>query len=166
MAAFLLLPAVYAAPNFSVSASPTSLTISAGNADSSTITLGSNGFSGTVLLSSVVTGNNPTITTSLNPTSISLSPGGSGQSTLTVTTSPFTPLGSYTVTVTASSGSTSHQVTVGVTVVSGTVGGFAVGTQSTGFTPLGLGLIAFGAVASVCIGFSGVKSFSAKRNRV
>lgn len=165
MAAFLLLPAVYAAQDFSISALPTSLTISAGNTGTSTITLRSNGFSGTVTLSSAVTGNNPTITTSLNPTSISLSPGGSGQSILTVTTTPFTPLGGYTVTVTGSSGSTSHQATVGVTVVSGTVGGFAVRTQSTGFTPLDLGLIAFGAVASLCIGFGGVKSFSAKRHR-
>lgn len=165
MVAFLLLPVVYATPNFSISASPTSLTISAGNSASSTITLGSNGFSGTVLLSSSVTGNNPTITTSLNPTSVSLSPGGSGQSILTVTTTPFTPLATYTVTVTGSSGSTSNSVTIGVSVVSGQVGGSAVRYQSAGLTPFGLGLVALGAMVSVCV-YTGVKGFSAKRNRI
>ncbi|HZY46984.1 MAG TPA: hypothetical protein VFE96_04230, partial [Candidatus Bathyarchaeia archaeon] len=65
--AFLLLPTVYASGDFTIVASPTILTIAAGNFGSSTITVtGSNGFSGTVLLSSSVSPNNPTITTSLN----------------------------------------------------------------------------------------------------
>ena len=166
MAAFLLLPAVYAAPSFSISASPTSLIISAGNSGSSIITLGSNGFSGTIQLSSAVNPNNPTVTTTLNPASVSLSPGGSAQSTLTVTTTPFTPLGTYTVTVTGTSGSTSNTTPVTVTVISGTVGGVAVQYQSAGSASIGLGLVAFGAVVSICACFSGIKSLSAKRNRI
>src|SRR5260370_26978873 len=121
IAAFLLLPVVYAAPDFSINASPTSFFVSAGNSGSSTITLGSTGFSGTVQLSGSVSPNDPTVTTTLNPTSLSLSPGGSGQSTLTVTTTPFTPLRTYTVTVTGTSGSTSHQTQVLVTITSSTV---------------------------------------------
>ena len=166
MAAFLLLPAVYAAPIFSMSASPTSLIISAGNYGSSTITIVRNGFSGTVQLSAAVNPNNPTVTTTLNPTSVSLSQSTSAQSTLTVTTTPFTPLGTYTVTVTGTGGSTSNTATITVTVTSGTVGGVALQYQSAGSASIGLGLVAFGAAVSICACFRGFKGLSAKRNRI
>jgi|SRR5467141_2974495 len=166
MAAFLLLPAVYAAPSFSISASPTSLIISAGNSGSSTINLGSNGFSGTVQLSSAVNPNDPTITTTLNPTSVSLSPGGSAQSKLTVTTTPFTPLGTYTVTVTGTGGSASNTTPVTITVTSGTVGGVAVQYQGAKSASIELGLVAFGAVVSICACLSGIKGLSTKRTRI
>src|SRR6267143_152367 len=127
MAAFLLLPAVYAAPSFSISASPTSLIISAGNSGSSAINLGSN------------------------------------QSKLTVTTTPFTPLGTYTVTVTGTGGSASNTTPVTITVTSGTVGGVAVQYQGAKSASIELGLVAFGAVVSICACLSGIKGLSTKR---
>jgi hypothetical protein len=166
VAAILLLPAVYASPDFSISASPTSFFVSAGNSGSSTITLGSTGFSGNVLLSSSVSPNDPTVTATLSPTSVSLSPGGSAQSLLTVTTTPFTPLTTYTVIVTGASGSISHTTRVLVTVTSGTVGGLAIPSQSTGSASIGLGLVVSGAAISIAVCLRGVKGLSTKRNRL
>jgi subtilase family serine protease len=97
-------------PDFSISASPASLTIRSGRSGTSTITVTAlNGFTGTVTLSaSAPTG----LTASLNPASISTS----GKSTLTITVASNTRTGTYTVTVTAISGTLSHTTNVGVTV--------------------------------------------------
>ena len=94
-------------PDFSVTASPTGLTINAGTWGTSTITItGSNGFSGTVnLATSVPTGRGTAV---LSSQSIALSPTRvSATSTLNVTNS----LGAFNVTVTATSG-TSHSTQV------------------------------------------------------
>ncbi len=100
--------------DFSVSSSPSSLTIQTGSSGNSTINLASlNSFSGTVSLSPSVSPSG--LTASLSPTSVTLTSGGSGSSTLTVFSST---LGSYTVTVTGISGALSHTTTVTVNVVS------------------------------------------------
>jgi len=97
-------------PDFSMSASPTSLTIRRGSSGTSKITVTYlNGFTGTVALSATA----PTgLTATLSPTSVSAS----GTSTLTIKVGSSTASGTYTVTVTGISGTLSHKVTVKVTV--------------------------------------------------
>jgi len=103
-------------PDFTLSANPTSLSINAGSASTSTITLTSvNNFAGTVSVSS--TGSPAGLGLSLNPSSLSLSSGGTGTTTLTISTQSSTPAGSYTVTVTGSSGTLSHSTSIQVSVV-------------------------------------------------
>ncbi len=111
----ILSQTIVSQPDFSIAASPNTLTVQAGSAGTSAITLTSiAGFGGTVSLSKSVSPTGPTA--SLSPTSVTLSSGGSSTSTLTVSTTTSTPAGSYTVTVTGTSGSASHSATVSVTV--------------------------------------------------
>ncbi len=93
-------------PDFSMAASPTSLTVQAGSSGSSTIQLSSiNGFSGTVLLTSTVSPSSG-LTCTLIPTTIILS--ASSTSLLSCNGS----VGTYAVTVRSTSGSLSHSATV------------------------------------------------------
>jgi len=104
-------------PDFSISASPSALTIKAGASGSSTIKVTSlNGFSGTVSLAaaSVPTGLGATLT----PTSVVFTSGGSLTSTLKVTVPLGTKAGTYTITVTGKSGLLSHTATVTIKVTS------------------------------------------------
>jgi len=90
--------------NFSLSASPTAVTVSAGSPGTSTITVAPvTGFTGTVTLTSDTPG------CSLSPISVP----GSGTSTLSCT---LTTASNYLVTVTGTSGSESHAVSVTYTV--------------------------------------------------
>ncbi|MBU6409051.1 MAG: heparin lyase I family protein, partial [Verrucomicrobia bacterium] len=99
------------APDFSITATPSSQTVTAGNGTSYTTTIGSlNGFSGTVSLS--VGGLPSNASASFNPASVT----GSGNSTLTVNTTTSTPSGTYTLTITGTSGSLTHSTTVSLTV--------------------------------------------------
>src|SRR5207302_10264344 len=107
---------ITATPDFSVSANPTSLTISQGSSGTSNITLTSlNGFSGTVTLSASVSPSGPFA--NLNPGSVTLVSNGAGSSTLNVTSVSAAP-GTYKVNVTATSGSLSHSFLITVTITS------------------------------------------------
>jgi hypothetical protein len=118
-------------PDFSMSASPTSLTIIQGSSGISTISLNSvNGFSGPITLSSVVPPAGPS--TSLNPASLTLSPGGSGSSTLNVTTGGAAP-GTYSVNITATTGSIAHSTSVTVTITSNAPSSYALIVSYEGF---------------------------------
>src|SRR5262249_61555440 len=98
-------------PDFTLSATPSSQTVTEGNGTSYTVNVGAlNGFSGNVALS--VSGAPTAATATLNPTSVS----GSGSSTLTITTSSSTPVGAYTLTITGTSGGLTHTTTVTLTV--------------------------------------------------
>ena len=100
-------------PDFSLSASPSTSTVTQGGGTTYTATVtGGSGFSGTVSLS--VSGLPAGASASFNPASISTS----GSSTLSVSTASNTPTGSYPLTVTASSGTLVHSVVVTL-VVSG-----------------------------------------------
>jgi hypothetical protein len=100
-----------AGPNFSITASPASQTVTAGAGTSYTATVAaSGGFTGVVNFS--VSGLPSGASASFNPTSVS----GSGSSTLSVTTSTSTPAGTYTLTVTGTSGSLVHSTTVRLVV--------------------------------------------------
>src|SRR6266571_1756786 len=104
----------YTVQDFTISASPTSIAVSAGTAATSTVTVtSSNGFTGVVNLAT-------------NSTSCTVSPTivtGSGSSTLSCT---FLSAGLVHVTVTGTSGSLSHSATVTYTVQD-----FTVATSST-----------------------------------
>lgn len=95
-------------PDFTITSSPTSLTVNSGSSGSSTLTItGFNGFSGTVSLAATVPAGRGM--TTLGPPNVTLS------STATSATSMLTissALGIFNVTVTATSGSTSHSIDV------------------------------------------------------
>ncbi|OLB72205.1 hypothetical protein AUI06_01900 [archaeon 13_2_20CM_2_52_21] len=104
---------VSAAPNFTITAAPTSQTIRRSSSAIYTIIItGTNGFNGTVHLAtttSPIVRNGPTI-------SLPSTVGPYSNSTLTVSTLHSTPVGTYTITVTATSGSITHAVTITVVV--------------------------------------------------
>ena len=117
--------------NFSISASPTSLSIAQGGNGTSTIsTAVTSGSAGTVNLTTSVSPSGPTA--SVSPTSVTAG----GSSTLTVNVGSSVAAGTYTVTVTGTEGSATHSATVTVNVTSSgggggiTNGGFETGTFS------------------------------------
>ncbi|MGZ4876338.1 MAG: hypothetical protein ACXV5R_14300, partial [Candidatus Angelobacter sp.] len=96
---------------FSLSASPTSQTITAGASATYTISVQAvNGFTGTVSLSSSSASSN--IIASFNTTTIT---GGSGSAVLTVSTTSATPSGNASITVTATDTNSSVSQNVSVT---------------------------------------------------
>ena len=104
-------------PDFTIVSSPTSMVINLGSSGSFNLNLASlNGFSGTINLSATITpggGNSPTL--ALNPNRLTLVAGGTGSAVLTVTTNGATFVGNYVIVVLAT-GTTSHSVTITLTV--------------------------------------------------
>jgi hypothetical protein len=101
-------------PNFSLTVTPSTQTVAAGSATTSTASIVAlNGFGGVVTLSA--SGLPAGATPSFVPATVT----GAGSSTLTVTTSATTPLGTYPVTITGKSGSLTQtaNVTLAVTNV-------------------------------------------------
>jgi len=131
--------------SFTLSSSPTSITVSAsaGSSGTSAITVTpTNSFTGTVALSCAVTSapsgvssaNYPTC--SLSPTSLTFSSATAQSSTLTATNSSSPTAGAYVVTVTGTSGSVAATTTVCVEVGTGSCtsassGNFYVLNQTT-----------------------------------
>jgi endoglucanase len=109
---------VTGAPDFSLSASPATLSLAQGATANSTITVSSvNHFSGTVALAA--SGLPAGVTASFSPASTT------STSTLTLTASSTATLGAATITVTGTSGTLSHTATIALTVtkpVTGTGG--------------------------------------------
>ena len=104
-----------AMPDFSVSASPASLSLIQGTSGNSTTSTSiSGGFNSAVSLSA--TGLPSGVTASFSPTSI-VAPG-SGSSTLTLSASASATAGNATITVTGSGGGKTHTATIGLTVSS------------------------------------------------
>src|SRR5579859_1491156 len=103
---------VNAPSDFSISAAPSSQTVTAGGSTSYTTSVSAiNGFTGTVSLS--VSGAPTGVTCGFNPTSIS---GGSGSATLTCATVITASTGTVTLTITGTSGGLTHSTTVSLTV--------------------------------------------------
>ncbi len=97
------------AADFSLSASPGSVTVAQGSSGSSTISVTpQNGFSGNVALSAA--GLPSGVTATFSPSSTS------GTSTLTVNASSAAATGAVTISITGSSGSLSHSTTLSLTV--------------------------------------------------
>jgi len=100
-----------ASPDYSISATPASVTVTAGGSASYTASVTpTGGFTGAVTLS--VSGLPAGATAAFNPGSVTTS----GNSTLTVTTSSSTPAGNYSLTITGTSGSLVHSTTVTLVV--------------------------------------------------
>ncbi|HEY6303694.1 MAG TPA: S53 family peptidase [Terriglobales bacterium] len=101
--------------NFTISASPTSLTIERGSSGKSTITITSqNSFSSATTLSATGLPSGVTAKFSKNP--VTPAANGRATSTLTLTASGKATIGTATVTVTGTSGSLSHGTTITLTV--------------------------------------------------
>jgi PKD domain/Domain of unknown function (DUF1929) len=100
------------APDFDMSATPSSQIVVQTTSTSYSVTVSSlNGFSGTVSLS--VSGLPSDATASFSNPLVT----GSGSSTLTVTPAMTTPPGTYTLTITGASGGLSHSVNVTLMVI-------------------------------------------------
>jgi kumamolisin len=98
-------------PNFTISASPTSVSVVQGSNGTSTITSTIvNGFDAAVALSA--TGQPAGVTVGFSPTSIT----GSGTSTMTMKVASTTATGTYTITVSGVGGSITQTTTVTLTV--------------------------------------------------
>jgi hypothetical protein len=100
-----------ATPNFSLSASPASLTVTQGASGSSTITVtDSGGFTGAVTLSNSALPSGVTATFGTNPTT--------STSVLTFTATSTATTGTSTITITGTSGTLTHTTTISLTVSS------------------------------------------------
>jgi uncharacterized membrane protein len=100
-----------AAPDFTISVSPTSLTVARNSSGNYTVTItGQNGFAGTVNLS--VTGLGARVSATFTPTSVT----GSGTSTLRVTVNRRATTGNRTLTITGTSGSLTHSTNATLTI--------------------------------------------------
>jgi len=112
-------------PNYTLSASPTSLTIVQGSNGTSTISITpSNGFAGSVTFSASGLPSGVTALFNPNPATVS--------TLLTLTASSTAATGTATVTITGTSGSLSHTTTVTLTVSSTPVAATPVISPATG----------------------------------
>jgi hypothetical protein len=100
---------VVSGPNFSLSASPSSLTVTQGSSGSSTITVTpSGGFTGSVSLSTSDLPSGVSASFGTNPTT--------GSSVVTFTASSTATTGTSSVTITGTSGTLSHTTSISLTV--------------------------------------------------
>jgi hypothetical protein len=121
-----------ATSDFSISASPTAVSIAQGAAGSSSITTSISGtFNSAISLSA--TGAPSGTTVSFSPASIAAP--GNGSSTMTITVGSSTATGNYTITVTGTGG-VSHSTNVSLTVTASGGGGsiFSDGFESSGWS--------------------------------
>jgi len=103
-----------AAPGFSLSASPTSLSVADGSSGSVTVSSSvTGGFSSAVALTA--TGQPTGVTVVFNPTSIT----GAGTSNMAITVASTATAGTYPVTITGTSGGTTETTLASLTVTSG-----------------------------------------------
>jgi len=116
-------------PNFSLSASPTSVSVARGSNGTSTITSTIvNGFDSAITLTA--SGQPTGVTAGFSPTSIT----GPGSSTLTLTVSSSAATGTYTITVTGTSGTLIQMTTVTLTVTSPVSANFTLSASPTAIT--------------------------------
>ncbi|HLX06677.1 MAG TPA: hypothetical protein VKY89_02320, partial [Thermoanaerobaculia bacterium] len=100
-------------PDFTIAASPTSISIAQGSAGNVTITTTvSGGFNSAVALSA--SGQPTGVTVAFNPTSIAAP--GAGTSTMTITVAATAATGTSTIVVTGTGGGKTHTANVGLTV--------------------------------------------------
>jgi kumamolisin len=123
-----------ATPNFTIAASPTSVTVTQGASGTSTITITSTGgFNSATTLSATGLPTGVTAAFSTNP--VTPAANGSATSTLTLTASSSATVGAATVTITGTSGSTTHSTTIALTVNASTgTANFTLSLSPSAFT--------------------------------
>jgi kumamolisin len=123
-----------ATPNFTISASPASLTVTQGSSGASTITITSTGgFSSATTLSASGLPSGVTAAFSTNP--VTPAANGTVTSTLTLTASATATTGAATVTITGISGSLTHSATIALTVnASSATKNFTLSLSPSSFT--------------------------------
>src|SRR5216683_2375881 len=130
-------------PDFTVSASPSSLTITQGSNGTSTITITSlNGFNAATTLS--VSGLPSGVTAAFSTNPVTPPANGTATSTLTLTASGTATTGNATVTVTGTSGALTHSTTIALTVTSSGGGGLQTATYSSTFKAPSCGSVGSG----------------------
>ncbi len=113
-------------PGFSLSASPTSVSVVQGSSGSSTISSTvSGGFNSAIALSA--TGQPSGVTVGFSPTSIT----GAGSSTMSLTVASGTATGTYTIKVTGTSGSITESTSVSLTVTAVASPSFTISASPT-----------------------------------
>jgi subtilase family serine protease len=118
-------------PNFTISASPSSVSALQGGNGSSTITTTvSGGFNSAIALTA--SGQPTGVTVTFSPTSIAAP--GSGTSTMSIAVASTTAVGTYTISVTGTGGSTTHIATVTLTVTAVATGNFTLSASPTSLT--------------------------------
>ncbi len=118
-------------PDFTISASPSSLSVVQGsNGTSTIITAVSGGFNSAISLSA--SGQPAGVTVSFSPTSIAAP--GSGSSTMSIAVEATATVGTYTITVTGTGGGSSHNATVSLTVTAPASGDFTLSASPTSLT--------------------------------
>ena len=118
-------------PNFTISASPGSVSVVQGSNGTSTITTAvSGGFNSSVALTA--SGQPAGVTVSFNPTSIAAP--GSGTSTMTMAVASTTATGTYTITVTGTGGSLVQSASVSLTVTAPAAGNFTLSASPASLT--------------------------------
>jgi uncharacterized membrane protein len=142
-------------PDYSVTASPASQSVTQGNNTSYTVTVTpTGGFTGSVDLT--VSGLPAGATGTFSPTPVT-----SGNSTLTVTTTSTTPTGSFPLTITGTSGTTTHTASVTLVVTAPVAPDFAVSATPASQTVTAGGSTSYTANVTASGGFTGVVSLSA-----
>lgn len=115
-------------PSFSVSASPSSLSVVAGNSGTSTISTSvSGGFNNSITLSASGQPSGVTVTFGANP----IAAPGSGSSTANFSVGSTTTPGTYPITITGTGGGVTQTTTVSLTVTSSTPADFSLSAAST-----------------------------------
>ncbi len=118
-------------PEFTISASPTTVSVVAGNSGGSTITTAvSGGFNSAVALSA--SGAPSGVTVGFSPASIAAP--GSGSSTVTFTVASNTVAGTYPITITGTGGNLTQTTMVSLTVTAAVPSGFTVSASPSSFT--------------------------------
>jgi len=132
-----------AQPDFTIGASPSSLTIVQGTNGTSTITISSlNGFNSATNLSA--SGLPSGVTAGFVPNPVTPPANGNVTSTLTLTASGTATTGTSTVTVTGTSGSLVHSTNITLTVTSSGGGGLQTATYSSTFKAPACGSVGSG----------------------
>jgi len=120
-----------ASPSFSISASPTSVSVVRGSSGTSTITTSvSGGFDSAITLSATGQPTGVTVGFGTNP----IAAPGSGSSVATFTVASTTTTGTYTITITGTGGSITHTTTVSLTVTAAVSGNFTLSASPTSLT--------------------------------